>query len=206
MDVRIGRVIKPHGVRGEVVVDPTTDAPEERFAVGETVRGRRGAQDYELTVASVRPHQGRLLIRFEEVSDRTAAERLRGIQFFAAPREGGPGYYDHDLEGLVVLREGTRIGRVSGVIHPAGRVLLEVSVFAAPPSQSSVGSRASVDPRPMSHASLAAPECGRSDSDPAVVDFTQRTVLVPFVSDIVPEVDLAAGTLTVTPPEGLFEL
>ncbi|APT89138.1 16S rRNA processing protein RimM [Corynebacterium frankenforstense DSM 45800] len=166
MELRIGRVVKTHGIRGEVVVDPTTDAPEERFAVGGHLVGRQHGRTHELTVVGVRPHKGRLLVSFEEIADRTAAESLRGTQFFAAPREDpdDDGYYDHQLEGLAVLRDGERVGTVTGVTHAPAQNLLEIELAAG------------------------------------------GEALVPFVADIVPEVDLDAGTLTVDPPEGLLDL
>ena len=83
--VQIGRVIKPHGVRGEVVVDATTDDPAGRFAVGTPLVGKQSGRERDLTVKSMRPHQGRLLVFFEEVPDRNDAETLRGMRFFAPP-------------------------------------------------------------------------------------------------------------------------
>lgn len=79
--VDIGRVVKPHGIRGEVAVEPLTELPE-RFAPGETVH----AGHRRLVVRSSRPHKGRLLVAFEEVGDRSDAERLRGHVLRAPPR------------------------------------------------------------------------------------------------------------------------
>lgn len=163
----IGRVIKSHGIRGEVVVEPTTDEPGIRFAVGEVLDGRQGGKEHELTIATVRPHQNRLLVKFEEVPDRTAADSLRGVRFFAAPLESDAdddGFYDHELEGLRVIHDGDDIGEVTGVMHgPAGEIL-EVELTGG------------------------------------------KEALIPFVHDIVPAVDLEAGTCTITPPEGLLDL
>lgn len=190
MDVQIGRVIKPHGVRGEIVVDATTDMPEERFAVGRVLTGKQSGREHFLTIKSVRPHQGRLLIFFEEVRDRNAAESLRGVRFFAAPIEEDEAYYDHQLEGLRVLDcgdvdeetaearayegelpEPVDVGVVTGVQRsPAGQ-LIEVLI----------------DP----------------DADLATAG---TTILIPFRHAIVPIVDLDNGALVVTPPEGLLEL
>src|SRR5215217_1699036 len=80
--VVVGRIGKPHGLKGEVSVEPRTDEPERRFAVGSrlaTQRNRPGAAGTgELTVSACRWHSGRLLVMFEEVADRTAAEEARG--------------------------------------------------------------------------------------------------------------------------------
>ena len=98
----VGRVAKAHGIRGEVAVEVISDAPG-RFSVGARIFER----DRELTVQSVRPHHDRLLIKFEEVPDRTAAEGLRGARLEipggqAAPLEEGA-FYPHQLEGLAVV-------------------------------------------------------------------------------------------------------
>ncbi|MDO5032513.1 ribosome maturation factor RimM [Corynebacterium sp.] len=128
MELMIGRVIKSHGIKGEVSVEATTDEPEIRFAPGETLKGKQGSKQHELTIAAVRAHKGRLLITFEEISDRTAADSLRGTQFFAPPLEDpeDDGFYDHELEGLRVIHEGAEIGEVTGVTHGPSQSLLEV--------------------------------------------------------------------------------
>ena len=79
----VGRIVRPHGVRGEVVVDVRTDEPERAFRgrVGARRPTRRGgparARRIDATVAA--RTQGRLLVRFEEYADRDAAEALRGV-------------------------------------------------------------------------------------------------------------------------------
>lgn len=107
----IGRVVKSHGIKGEVAVEVTTDDPDIRFAVGEVLNGKQGKKEHRLTISTGRVHQGRLLIKFEEIPDRTAADSLRGTQFFAEPLkndDGDEGFYDHELEGLAVIQEGER--------------------------------------------------------------------------------------------------
>lgn len=130
MELMIGRVIKSHGIRGEVSVESTTDEPEIRFALGEVLHGRQGKKEHELTIKAVRAHKGRLLITFEEIADRTAADSLRGTQFFAAPLEDpdDDGFYDHELEGLRVIHDGKDIGEVTGVTHGPAQSLLEVNI------------------------------------------------------------------------------
>ncbi|EEI26812.1 16S rRNA processing protein RimM [Corynebacterium glucuronolyticum ATCC 51867] len=132
MEYRIGRVVKTHGIKGEVVVDPTTDDLDQRFYVGAVLTGRAGGgKEQQLTIQSMRPHQGRLLVKFEEIPDRTAGESLRGMQFFAPPLEHDPeedGYYDHELEGLAVIHEGTRVGEVTDITHGPAATLLTVTM------------------------------------------------------------------------------
>jgi 16S rRNA processing protein RimM len=126
--VLVGRVVKAHGIRGEVVVDVLSDVPG-RFDAGATVllAGR------ERTVTGSRPHQGRLLVRFDGVHDRTAAELLRGAELRApaADVSDSDSYFAHELVGMAVLDEdGTDLGRVSDLVElpdAAGYDLLEVT-------------------------------------------------------------------------------
>lgn len=167
MELMIGKVIKSHGIKGEVAVDVTTDEPEIRYQVGATLHGKQGRKEHVLTIATVRPHQNRLLIKFEEIPDRTAADSLRGTQFWAEALEiadDEEAFYDHELEGLSVTHEGSQIGKVTGVVSGPAGTILEVMLHNG------------------------------------------KEVLIPFVFDIVPEVDLEAGSCSITPPDGLLEL
>jgi len=125
--VEVGRVIKPHGLRGEVAVHIDSDIPD-RLPPGLTV----WVGGVRTTVASSRPHQGRPLIRFAHVPDRTAAELLRGAIVEAAPLDAEEldVYLVSELIGVpVVHRDGDILGTVSGLIEMpaiAGYDLLEV--------------------------------------------------------------------------------
>jgi 16S rRNA processing protein RimM len=120
----VGRIVKPHGIRGELVVQTLTDAPG-RFARG--ARLDAGDPDGErrvLTVRSTRNDRGRLLVRFTEANDRNAAETLRGLllsiagEAVAEPPEGS--WYAWQLEGLDVFdEEGERLGRLARVLEGA---------------------------------------------------------------------------------------
>jgi 16S rRNA processing protein RimM len=126
--VEVGRVVKAHGLRGEVAVYIDSDVPD-RLAVGTRVwvAGR------ETTVATVRPHQGRELIRFAHVTDRTAAELLRGAKVEAAPLdpEDLDVYLVTELIGRPVrTAEGVALGLVTALVEMppvAGYDLLEVT-------------------------------------------------------------------------------
>ncbi|WP_127782725.1 ribosome maturation factor RimM [Rhodococcus sp. X156] len=134
MELVIGRVARAHGVHGEVVVEVRTDDPEERFAAGTVLHGRkpRAKQGASYTVAAARNHSGRLLLRLEEVADRAAADELRGTLFLVDSAELPPSdepdaFYDHELEGLsVVLADGSAVGTVREVLHTPGGELLSV--------------------------------------------------------------------------------
>ena len=126
--VTIGRVIKAHGIRGEVVVDPLTDLPE-RFDVGaELVLAGQPVR-----VRASRPHQGRLLVAFEGIADRSAAERLRGAAIEADPVDVAEHehYFVHELIDRPVVDEDDRsLGRVVSLVElpvAAGYDLLEVA-------------------------------------------------------------------------------
>ncbi|KJR04882.1 ribosome maturation factor RimM [Gordonia sihwensis] len=137
MDLVIGRVVKTHGVRGEVVVDIRTDDPAGRFAVGTRLRGRAprtaggGETEYEVTAA--RMHAGRLLLSLAGIGGRDEADRLRGTLFVidAADVDSGDDpdeFYDHELEGLPVATVGgANVGTVKEVLHLPGGELLSVT-------------------------------------------------------------------------------
>ena len=128
MQVIVGRIGRPHGVRGEVVVGIHTDEPEERFAADSVLSTDRGGP---LTVASARWHSGTLLVRFAGVGDRTAASELTGTWLSIdtdtlAPPEDPDEFRDHDLIGLEVQTvAGDPVGVVNDVLH-LGQDLLEV--------------------------------------------------------------------------------
>lgn len=131
----VGRIVRPHGLRGEVVVEVLSDAPD-RFATGAVVEaGDPEGDRVPLTVAASRADRGRLLVTFAEVPDRTAAERLHGSLLSiaggdaAAPAEGE--YYAWQLEGLEVVDEvGRRLGILSRVMERAGNDLWVVNTGA----------------------------------------------------------------------------
>jgi 16S rRNA processing protein RimM len=167
--VVVGRIGRPHGVRGQVTVEVRTDDPETRFAPG-AVLDADPPQRGPLTVASGRVQGGRLVLRFDGIEDRTAAEGLRNtlLSVEADPDEAlddPDEFYDHQLVGLrVVTVDGHEVGTVADMLH-----LPTQDVFAVK----------------------------RPDG---------REALIPFVAEIVPEVDLDEGTVLVDPPPGLLEL
>jgi 16S rRNA processing protein RimM len=167
VEVVVGRIGRPHGLRGEVTVQVTTDDPDERFASGAVLNtdpSNRGP----LTVVSMRRSGPVLVLGFDGVADRNAAEALRGtsltLDASLLPVPDDPEeFYDHQLVGLTVVDQaGTVLGTVTEVWHPPAAPVLAVQ-------------------RP---------------------DGSQE--LVPFVSPIVPVVDLEAGRLVVDPPDGMF--
>lgn len=133
MQLVVGRVIKPHGVTGELVVDVRTDDPDERFAVGNRLQLKpRQGPVREVQVESCRPHGGRLLVRLAGVADRDGADALRGHLFIVdsgdLPELDDPDeFYDHELEGMAVRTVGgDEVGKLTEVLHTAAGELLSV--------------------------------------------------------------------------------
>lgn len=126
--VTIGRIIKPHGIRGEVAVDVLSDVPG-RFDAGVEVR----VGGHLMTISASRPHQGRVLLSFDHLRDRSDAERVRGLPIEAPPVDlsDTEAYFAHELIGMAVVDvEDAPLGQVSALIElpsAAGYDLLEVA-------------------------------------------------------------------------------
>ena len=175
MRIVVGRVGRPHGIRGEVVIGVRTDEPDLRFAMGAVLDvgsspDEEPADAGRLTVASARWHSGQLLVSFAGITDRTAAGELTGswlsVDSSQLPELAGPDEFrDHELIGLAVRTSaGQPVGVVTGVLH-YGQDLLVVR---------------------------------RTDGQ-------DSECLVPFVKAIVPEVDVPGGVLVIDPPPGLLD-
>lgn len=160
MLVTVGIIGKAHGLRGEVTVDVRTDEPGERFAIGSVL----ATTDHgDLTVESARSHGERLLVAFEEVPDRTAAEGLRGTHLLAEAELDDDSWYEFELVGLIVqLEDGTKVGEVTALQPGAAHDLLVFKETAG------------------------------------------VTTSIPFVHQLVPEVDIDAGYVVIDPPGGLL--
>jgi 16S rRNA processing protein RimM len=156
--VIIGTVGRAHGLRGQVSVRPRTDSVEERFAPGSTVV----AEGRTLTVAGHTYQQGRLIVWFAGITDRTAAEGLRGLDLWAegaSEPTAEDEFHDSDLIGLAAVDlAGAPLGEVVGVEHPPVQDLLIVRtpngdrlvpfVAALVPEVDPAGGRIVIDPIP----------------------------------------------------------
>ncbi|MEV6261760.1 ribosome maturation factor RimM [Streptomyces sp. NPDC051784] len=168
MQLVVARIGRAHGIKGEVTVEVRTDEPELRLGPG-AVLITEPAHAGPLTIETGRVHSGRLLLRFEGVRDRTAAEALRNTLLIAEvdpaelpddPEE----FYDHQLIDLdVVLADGTEIGRITEISHLPSQDLFIVE---------------------------------RPDGS---------EVMIPFVEEIVTEIDLEEQRAVITPPPGLID-
>jgi 16S rRNA processing protein RimM len=129
VQVTVGRIGRPHGIRGAVVVGVRTDEPELRFAKGSRLDTDPPSLG-PLTVAGSRWHSGELLVLFEGIADRDAAAELRGTWLFAdsatfAPLDDPDAFRDGDLVGLAVRTvSGDDVGTVEDVLHSGQDVLV----------------------------------------------------------------------------------
>ncbi|MET8171134.1 ribosome maturation factor RimM [Streptomyces clavifer] len=168
MQLVVARIGRAHGIKGEVTVEVRTDEPELRLGPG-AVLATEPAETGPLTIETGRVHSGRLLLRFEGVRDRTAAEALRNTLLIADVDpaelpEDPEEFYDHQLMDLdVVLADGTEIGRITEITHLPSQDLFIVE---------------------------------RPDGS---------EVMIPFVEEIVSEIDLEEQRVVITPPPGLID-
>jgi 16S rRNA processing protein RimM len=132
----VGRVRKAHGIRGEVVIEPLTDAPDAVFASGRrlfagTAQGDPSPDGQVLHVKGSRPFKEGWLVSFDEIGSRTDAERWRERYVLAPPGELRPPadgqVYLHELIGLRVrTASGEEIGPITGTFEVPQGILLEV--------------------------------------------------------------------------------
>jgi len=172
----VGRIARPHGIRGQVVVNLETDFPYERFQAGAEFFVKRSVLERpeerslpeRLVIATVRFHNGRPIVAFEGVEDMNQASALAGSELrvpldrlTVLPPDM---FYRHDLVGCAVTAaDGSAIGTVSEVEGTLG------------------GSR-------------------------LIVNTGRGEVLVPLAAAICRSIDVAGKRIVIEPPEGLLEL
>ena len=133
----VGRVRRPHGVDGELVIEIMTDEPDAVYASGRrvfggTVEGNADPDAPELTVTQTRPFKGGLLVRFREIGDRDIAATWNGRHLLVPENELAPPtageVYVHELKGMTVeLSSGEVVGTVSEVFEVPQGLLLDVA-------------------------------------------------------------------------------
>lgn len=170
--LRVGRLVKAHGLKGALKLELYTDDPDGRFVPGAsfTVQVPEASPWHgkSVTVREFRWMNSHPVVFLDDVTDRDAAETLvKAILWIDQDGDAvaeDDAWFDHQLVGLDVFRDGERVGRIARVDHFPAQDLLIVQR-----------------------------------------DGEEAEILVPFVKAIVPEVDVAAGRVIVTPPAGLFE-
>ena len=130
--ILVGRIARAHGIRGHVIVNPETDFVDDRFVAGRVLHLEMPAGRTQMTIASVRFHQGRPIVEFEGVASIEDAESLIGAELRMPeaelpPLPGGT-FYRHDLVGCEVRQvDGHVVGRVTGVEGPMERSRLVIA-------------------------------------------------------------------------------
>ncbi|MGL4339886.1 MAG: ribosome maturation factor RimM [Rhodoglobus sp.] len=169
--LRVGRLTKAHGLKGAIKIELYTDTPEVRFVPGAVfslqVPSSSAWHGKNLELAELKWFNAQPVAFFKDVEDRSTAETLiKAILWVdhdpTQKPEEEDAWFNHQLIGLTVLRDGVAVGTISQIDHLPAQDLITVAT---------------------------------STGD----------VLVPFVKAIVAAVDVEAGTITVTPPGGLFE-
>jgi len=130
--ILVGRVARAHGNRGQVIVNPETDSPSERFAVGTVLVIEQSGGTREGRIAAVRFQQGRPIVAFAGIDTIAAAETLAGAELKVPASALAPlperTFYRHDLVGCDVTdTAGRAIGRVVDVDGPLAQSRLVVA-------------------------------------------------------------------------------
>lgn len=164
MELIVARIGRPHGLGGEVSLELRTDIPEERLAIGAALATDPPSAG-PLTMTATRQQADLWYARFAGVTDRTAAESLRGVLLVVdecASREADA-WYPSELVGLRAERpDGSEVGKVVGIETLPAQDLLVVREPSGAESR------------------------------------------IPFVTALVPVVDVAGGRIVVDPPYGLL--
>jgi 16S rRNA processing protein RimM len=170
--LRVGRLVKAHGLKGAIKLELYTDSPSERFKPGQIlelqVPERSQWFGKTITVLELRFYNQAPVLFIEGIDDRSKAETLiKAILLIETEADVLPeepeAWYDHQLVGLLALVGTASVGTVIRVDHLPAQDLL-------------------------------------------AIETANGEVLVPFVKQIVPEVDIKSGQLLLTPPDGLFEV
>jgi 16S rRNA processing protein RimM len=170
--LRVGRLVKAHGLKGAIKLELYTDSPDQRFRAGQELELQvpETSEWFGKTVkvAELRFYNQSPVLFLEGIQDRSQAETLvKAILLIETDLEQLPedpeAWYDHQLVGLTALVGEEVVGKVIRVDHLPAQDLLAIETF-------------------------------------------NGEVLVPFVKQIVPSVDIEKGQVSLTPPAGLFEL
>jgi 16S rRNA processing protein RimM len=132
----VGKVRRAHGIRGELVVESMTDAPDAVFAAGRRVfagtkSGKLSGDQHEMRITHATPFKGGWIVGFEGIASRSAAELWRDRHFLLPEDEVTPPSEDelfiHDLVGMRVVRvDGSDVGEVTQVLEMPQGLMLDV--------------------------------------------------------------------------------
>jgi 16S rRNA processing protein RimM len=170
--LRVGRLVKAHGLKGALKLELYTDSPDQRFRAGQELELQVPETSEwfgkTIKVAELRFYNQSPVLFLEGIQDRSQAETLvKAILLIETDLEQLPedpeAWYDHQLVGLTALVGDEVVGKVIRVDHLPAQDLL-------------------------------------------AIETSNGEVLVPFVKQIVPLVDIQKGQVVLTPPAGLFEI
>ena len=204
--IEIGTVVAPQGLKGEIRVKTDSDFPE-RFQKAGTrwlqIQSHQSPLEVELVKGRQLPGKNIYIIKLAGVDDRNQAESLRGAKLFASkqdkPQLQAEEYHVADLIGIEVYNQETQenIGIVSDVFT-AGNDILEVKLHKQPVTQE-IEQVSTVDISKVSRVSKK-----RKIKRQNQKKIKPVTILIPFVKEIVPVVDLVNKTIEILPPRGLL--
>lgn len=162
----VARIGRPHGVAGEATVEIRTDSPDQRFKVGSVLQ-TDPINFGPLTIESARDHNGILLLKFKEISDRDGIDKLKNTLLLAevdvaAESTGDDFHFQQLMSCTAFFEDGREIGKVVDAVHIPGQDLL-------------------------------------------VLEHNGREVMIPFVKEIVPVVDVSANKILIADKEGLLD-
>ncbi|MDF7666070.1 ribosome maturation factor RimM [Bifidobacterium sp. ESL0745] len=227
--LRVCRIGRAQGLKGEVTVRTFTDEPELRFAPGSVLYTKDGERTY--TIARSRTFKDRWILHFKGVDNRDASEALNGTELYVEADDlekmaEEDAWYPKDLIGLEVrvaqnpsngidtVKAGQVVGKVVDVIDGPAQSLLKIRLatpvieqkdgnfVAAPAAETDKNSDASNDSENTGKPNgpkIPSDKASKNDTDKII-----KTTLVPFVDELVPDIDLDEHYLTLDPPVGLI--
>ena len=210
----IGRIVGAHGLDGYVKVKPESDFPERFEVAGDRWLRKKGAEPVKVRLVKGRYLEGKhqYLVKLDGVNYRDQAEDLRSAELLVEASDRlalEPGeFHVSDLVGLevVVQADNRKLGTVTDVFT-MGHDMLEVTL-AKQEGTSEKGDRAEEKSIEEEHDSMRAKAVQKLRRQKRKKDKKKapKTLLIPFVEEIVPVVEIEAGRIEITPPPGLIEL
>ncbi|MEO1791666.1 MAG: ribosome maturation factor RimM [Cyanobacteria bacterium J06629_19] len=221
----IGRIVGAHGLNGHVKVYPESDFPERFVDSGERWIKKPGKEPTPIKLTSGRYLEGtkNYLVKLADINNRNQAEDLRSAELLVPadnllPLDPGE-FHVNDLIGLevVVQSDGTELGLITNVFT-TGHDLLEVTLHKQE-TDSELEAAKTVETVNVASEKNSEKATGKESSIRAKAAEKLRrkarrsrkkkkpkTLLIPFVEDIVPVVDISSGRIEITPPPGLTDL
>ena len=201
----VARIGKPHGIRGEVTVHLHTDDPRGRFAIGTVLptQARAGSGvPRTLTIRGARDHNGTWLLAFEEIPDRAGAEALRGTRLLTPEPRPDPAGRDRQPTSTATTLPATP--GTTSVTTTASTTITSTGSDEWYAEELEGLPVTRTDGTPVG--TVTGLELGPGQDRLVIALLNGRSATVPFVSALVPVVDVPARRVVIDPPPGLLEL